>query len=244
MLVIEGFCYEFLLGKDFLIKNKASVDFGKFILKFPGLEVNFTRPKQEQTLTTVADVQILPKTTVVMQAKFLEHKSIPNNDLLVEGGFSRDNTLFVARILTRARPIGKTTVQVTNLTEDTVFLPKDTEIADAIPFIEQQMSNEHEVTVSKSTELPESDLSSHNDLGLDHLEPTQKIQLLELLDEMNIIKNPLLGRVDEVKHRIDVGDSKPIRQHPYRVPMAKREIIDQEVEKMLVKEVISPSVSP
>ena len=91
--------------------------------------------------------------------------------------------------------MGKTNVQVTNLTEDTVILPKDTEIADAIPFIEQQMSNEHEVTVSRSTELPESDLLSHNDRDLDHLEPTQKVQLFELLREMNIIKTLHQGKL-------------------------------------------------
>ena len=89
VLLAEGFSYEFLLGKDFLIKNEASVDFSKFTLKFLSLKVNFTRPKQEQTLTTVADVHILPKTTGVMQAKFLEHKLIQNNDLLVEEGFFR-----------------------------------------------------------------------------------------------------------------------------------------------------------
>ena len=244
VMVIDGFSYEFLLGKDFLIKNKAAVDFGNFALKFPGFDVNFTRPKREQTLSTVADVHILPQTTIAMQTKFAEKELIFSNDLLIEGGFSRDNALFVARILTKARPTGKVTVQVTNLTENTVFLPKNTELADVMPFIEQQVANAHGVKVDKSTEPSNSDLLSDEDLGLDHLEPNQKVQLLELLNEMNITKNPKLGKVDEIKHRIDVGDSKPIKQHPYRVPMAKREIIDEEVEKMLVKEVISPSVSP
>ena len=61
---------------------------------------------------------------------------------------------------------------------------------------------------------------------------------------MNISKSSELGKVKIVEHKIDVGEAKPIRQQQYRVPIVKKEIIDMDIDKMLVKEIIRNSVSP
>ena len=53
-----------------------------------------------------------------------------------------------------------------------------------------------------------------------------------------------LGRTNLVKHTINVGTAKPIKQAPRRQPMAKRQLEEAEVEKMLRQGVISPSSSP
>ena len=52
-----------------------------------------------------------------------------------------------------------------------------------------------------------------------------------------------MGRTNLVTHCIDTQDSRPIRQPPRRLPIAKQEIERAEVEKMLEKEVIEPSSS-
>ena len=54
----------------------------------------------------------------------------------------------------------------------------------------------------------------------------------------------IVGKVKIVEHKIDVGEVKPIRQQPYRVTIADKEIIDMKVEKVLVNKIIRPSVSP
>ena len=56
--------------------------------------------------------------------------------------------------------------------------------------------------------------------------------------------NPVLGYCDVQVCRIDTGDSPPIYQRPYRVPLAKRKIIDQQVDEMLQMGVIQPISSP
>ena len=43
---------------------------------------------------------------------------------------------------------------------------------------------------------------------------------------------------------IDTSDNEPIQQKPFRVPLAKRAIIDQQVTEMLKTGVITPSHSP
>ena len=45
-----------------------------------------------------------------------------------------------------------------------------------------------------------------------------------------------LGRTDVVKHTIDVGDSRPIRQPPRRKPLHLRDEEERQVQEMLDKE--------
>ena len=53
-----------------------------------------------------------------------------------------------------------------------------------------------------------------------------------------------LGRTGKVLHRIDTADSKPVKLSPRRLPMAQREIVDRELEKMLKEDLIEPSDIP
>ncbi|CAC5369122.1 unnamed protein product [Mytilus coruscus] len=53
-----------------------------------------------------------------------------------------------------------------------------------------------------------------------------------------------LGRTDIVKHTIDTGDAKHIRISPRRVALAQKDIISQEIDKMLKDDIIEPSNSP
>ena len=51
------------------------------------------------------------------------------------------------------------------------------------------------------------------------------------------------GRTSLVEHDVDVGDSPPVKQHPYRVNPSKMEILRKEVEYMRVNDIIEPSKS-
>ena len=53
-----------------------------------------------------------------------------------------------------------------------------------------------------------------------------------------------LGRTDLVKHRIDVGDARPIKQPSRRLPISDQEIVNAEVERLLEEGLIEPSDSP
>lgn len=48
-----------------------------------------------------------------------------------------------------------------------------------------------------------------------------------------------IGRTKLVKHQIDTGNSKPIRQPPTRIPFAKRAEVRQKLEDMKKMGVIS-----
>eukprot|EP00795_Rhopilema_esculentum_P007967 gene7967-13865_t len=66
-------------------------------------------------------------------------------------------------------------------------------------------------------------------------------EYLRIQRELKIVKCPDLRQAEIVKHKINIGDATPIRQPPYIVPLAKQGLIDKEVEKLLVKEIIRPS---
>ena len=46
-----------------------------------------------------------------------------------------------------------------------------------------------------------------------------------------------------MEHDVDVGNSVPIKQHPYRVSPMKRELLDKEVQYMLENDIIEESQS-
>ena len=53
-----------------------------------------------------------------------------------------------------------------------------------------------------------------------------------------------MGCTDLVKHQIDTGEARPIRQPPRRLPIAKQAVEQVEVSKMLDRGVIKSSNSP
>lgn len=53
-----------------------------------------------------------------------------------------------------------------------------------------------------------------------------------------------LGHTDVVKHHVDTGDARPIRQPPRRLPMSQQEDCEKEVQSMLQRGVIEPGQSP
>src|ERR1043165_3421461 len=75
----------------------------------------------------------------------------------------------------------------------------------------------------------------------------QRKRLLRLLEDYKDIfvkdKNEL-GKCEIVKHRIDTGDAKPIKQEKYRASGKERKLIEEEIKKMLEKGVIKKSMSP
>ena len=52
------------------------------------------------------------------------------------------------------------------------------------------------------------------------------------------------GRTDWAEHKIDLQGHKPLKQRASRLPWAKQEIADVEVEKMLADDIIEHSTSP
>lgn len=53
-----------------------------------------------------------------------------------------------------------------------------------------------------------------------------------------------MGRTDLVEHKIETGDSEPLKIPPRRILIAQREIGEREIQNMLENNIIEPSESP
>ena len=84
------------------------------------------------------------------------------------------------------------------------------------------------------------------DLTSTGLNPTEKQQLLALLTQFSDLfatTDRPLGKTGVVKHAVKMSGP-PIRQPLRRIPEAMKEVVQQEVQKMLKQGVISPGDSP
>ena len=56
--------------------------------------------------------------------------------------------------------------------------------------------------------------------------------------------NEPLGRTTRAEHSIDTGDSRPVKQRPYRIPVHLNKVVDRQVNDMLERGLIRSSNSP
>ena len=84
-----------------------------------------------------------------------------------------------------------------------------------------------------------------NDLGtkLSHLPSVQRKELAEVITQYREVFPDVPSKTNLIEHDVDVGDSAPIKQHPYRVSPMKKELLDKEVQYMLQNDIIEESQS-
>ena len=101
------------------------------------------------------------------------------------------------------------------------------------------------VQVSNDVELPEHLIEVY-EKGSEGLNEANKEQLKRFLYSYQDVfskSSSDLGFTDQVVHKINTGETKPIKQRPYRLPLAKREAAMKEIESMAAKNIIEPSSS-
>ena len=76
------------------------------------------------------------------------------------------------------------------------------------------------------------------------LDAQQRFAMEELLHEFRDLFGNKLGRTQAFEHSIEVGEATPIRQAPYRIPLSQRQMVKDELDKMIEMGVIRPSTSP
>ena len=84
-----------------------------------------------------------------------------------------------------------------------------------------------------------------NDLGtkMSHLPTVKRKELAEMITQYRQVFPDVPNKTNKIEHGVDVGDSSPIKQHPYRVSPMKKELLDKEVQYMLKNDIIEESQS-
>jgi transposase InsO family protein len=161
----------------------------------------------------------------------------------------KDRDLIVLPTVVSVSNEGRIPIVICNLKADTQILRRDSQVE--VEFFHEQ---KHEINVlegqqeddnfwPETTETGElMSLFDFSEVPVDALEPLQ--QLVTEYKEIFLHKNIGLGCTNVVKHKIDVGESRPIKKRPYRVPHSQRLALNEAIREMLTQGIISPSTSP
>ena len=93
------------------------------------------------------------------------------------------------------------------------------------------------------SKLENSDILINLNKKLSHLEPSQQEELKQLIHEYEHLFPDIPTRTDKIYHDVIVEDSKPIKQHPYRMNPLKQKYLQDEVKYLLENDFIEPSQS-
>ncbi|KAL5018859.1 hypothetical protein ScPMuIL_004581, partial [Solemya velum] len=164
----------------------------------------------------------------------------PMNDFVSRSG------LLVGKVLVDPKN-GPIPLRVANLSSEPCKIYKDSVAATYEPIDSTLLEqNKTEVVDGNQEKLPEhlKDLFERSTKNLAHSQKLQVKKLLEKYQQAFSKNSGDIGHTTLVEHKIDVGDTQPIKQHPYRIPLAKREQAEQEIDEMAKKNIIEPPDSP
>lgn len=92
--------------------------------------------------------------------------------------------------------------------------------------------------------LENSVILSELDSYLSYLSEAEKHDVSDILGDHLDLFSDIPNRTAVMQHDIDVGDSRPIKQHAYRVNPYKRRLMQGEVDYLLQHGLAIPSISP
>lgn len=143
-------------------------------------------------------------------------------------------------------------LRVINFSEDPIKVHKNTVAGLFEPVDVQQVVSVDKpkesvncIKVATEKEMPEH-LIEVFEKGSDGLCKENKNQLKDFLcsyADVFSTSSSDIGHTELIKHKINTGNAPPIKQRPYRLPLAKREAAEKEIETMASRGIIEPSSS-
>ena len=239
---------EGIIGFDFMSKHRCNVSLKDFELTVDGKS---TIPLQSSVVSSnccrvmIAENTTIPANTETFISGIPSACLETSKSVIIEptSQFIKNNGLLLAKSLspgnTKHIPL-----RILNATDQIISLKKGytAAVCESIENIEETIAiSSCSVTKNESEKQLPSHLEKLFNLSCQELTNIQQKHLRELLCNFGDVfsKSPTdIGRTKLVKHKIDTGNSKPIRQSPRRIPFAKREEVKNEIEEMKKKRIL------
>lgn len=179
--------------------------------------------------------------------------SIPNSDHLSPIGLIDRNRILRSQIMVTPGLIDvckkNPVIQILNISSEKVKIQPNLRLTtcESVYLNSYQTSQCFAVTTKEEPDLLPSYFQELYTKSSVNLSSDEKSKLAELLIQFQDIfskSSDDLDRTNQVLHKINTGTAHPIRQPCRRLPIGKREVECEEVEKMLKRGVIEPSCSP
>ncbi|CAG2215490.1 Transposon Ty3-G Gag-Pol polyprotein,Transposon Ty3-I Gag-Pol polyprotein [Mytilus edulis] len=244
-----------IIGYNFLYSKNCKLDIRHSKLTIEDFEIECQKESQMSSIFKIASEQnviLPPNSETIIMSKVLGDSS-HLMDAMIEPVMKQDNEILVARALVDPSS-GRIPLRIANLTSFERTLYKSTCLAEChlcdnifeMENTERTNRKVFKIKESKADEVPEH-LVTLFENSISNLTEQQGLQMKGVLkrqaDAFANSKNEL-GSTDLIKHKINTGDATPIKQNPRRLPLAKQEVADREVQRMLDIGVIEPSISP
>lgn len=160
------------------------------------------------------------------------------------------NGVGVARVLFRPTETKEVPVRLMNVTATELRVPARTVVGKIYRVEETPRTGGLERSLQKPHQVRglgrRSRDSLVDSLDLSHIDMPDREQLIRVLKEYRDVfleKGSPLGCTEQVRHKINCGESPLIAKAPYRVPYHQKGILKDQIEGMLPEGIITPSCS-
>ena len=257
-----------ILGMEFLSAVDAKEDLVQQQLVINGKEIGCcSNGCQQLSLRCVTRhlVVIEPTSEAVISVHLIHRQSeTANHELRILepcGTCLQDKGLYVGRTLVSAGESGLVPVRILNASDKTQIIGAQTVVAVAKPVtsvaeLEFPEADSHypkpEVDKSKQggenhgEALPDPlrELWNRSTKQLTEEESQAVAELLHQHKDVFSLSEQDLTRTNLVKHHVDTGHARPIKQQPRRTSLAKHAEIEREVDDLLQRGIVKKSNSP
>ena len=251
-----------ILGMDFMANHACQLDLNKSVMKINNMEVNMWQDgkgKSKCCKVTLCENVTIPARSEHMVNVFICKRGSESHLNIIEGSraFQEKYGLLVARSLNDTSK-STTIVRLCNPNETDISLRQNTVVGLCEPIVWCEAHETESLRVlninvgsenhssEESSKVPAHLEQLYQD-GKTHLHIDECEELLGLLIKYQDVfakSDTDLGRTSEIKHKIDTGSAKPIRQKPRRIPIHMQDEVNKIMEGMLEQGIIEPSSSP
>lgn len=245
LAVLSPCAHQLILGWDFLSSASAAICCGQRVVHLTDTDYLLGEDRYTPLRLIAAEDTELPpgrQRIITIMSTDIDHGDVlvlPSSRCLHKGiAFAPGVVRFYN---------GSALVTATNATSEKILLPQSTTVACAadpgpvcvVP-LTTMSSKDPSTCATASPSALTAAISSD-------LPPSQMQQLLALLNKHANsfdVHSSTLGQTTAAAHRIQTDEASIVRRRPYRVSLAERKIIEENVADMLQQKVIRPSASP
>ena len=252
-VVVKNFKRRILIGSDFIYAHKIQLDFTGNTMKLNN-DIILLTPKYESKhytlLRVAAHTRIQPYTTHHISLTASRTCGTCIISPLDNSTVFQDKPGFTApSIIAQAKHNQQLMLPLVNMSGCSHFVRKGTVIALAESIdngprelLAVDSSGQHLAPASNAVPLSQTDLHIGDSISPAHAREVE--QLINKNKDIFASCASDLKPTNLTEATLDTGDHDPIRQRPYRNPLALRYQLDAEIDDMLKAGVISPSQSP
>ena len=244
-VIIADIDNEVILGLDFLEKNNCKIDIAQGSLVIQNESIKLDRIGYVGCSRVVAKemVQIPPRSEKIINASMTDSTLEKGRLCIIEPAesFLERGSALVAKSLSYSQT--EIPVRVMNITDEICQIYPGTNIAKASSVVEVQ-NVKSKASLQNNVPSHLSDLYQRTVEGMNKAQQKHVAGLLNKYSSVFSENDNDIGRTGVLQHRIPTKDVQPIKQPLRRVPYHMQKEMDEQIDQLLEKDVITPSKSP